>query len=414
MMKRNLPARFSLTVLAGLLAACALFGVMHSPSASAAGAALSHPSVSCSGANATVAFQWQQISGATAQYLDLSIQDDSFIRDSFAGTPVTGSSFTWSGLQAGSIHWWRVNTNTSAGWQASATGMFVPCGNPQPLSADATCADANNATVEFRWAPLAGPNGNQYIDIGQDGNFPAGQYTGAGPIQSGVSSYKWSNVKANVLYYYRINQQQNDGTWKASPVKSLTPRCGANGSAIAAAQANFNPNIYGSNDRLLVPGLASGSRCGATVNAPVNVRDVPADARLGDPANDCDVVRYDFKLFPGYGGYPGDGGATVIAGHVDYSLTHEGGTGAVIGVGQYWKKMKQGDTIQYQRGDGKLITYQVSWVAPVPLGSDFDYSTLARQTSTETLALITCGGTWNAAAHEYEERTVVYALRVNQ
>ena len=126
MMKRNLPARFSLKVLAGLLAACALFGVVHTPSASAAGAALSQPSVSCSGANATVAFQWQQISGATAQYLDLSIQDDSFVRDSFAGTPVTGSSFTWSGLQAGSIHWWRINTNTSAGWQPSATGMFVP------------------------------------------------------------------------------------------------------------------------------------------------------------------------------------------------------------------------------------------------------------------------------------------------
>jgi LPXTG-site transpeptidase (sortase) family protein len=144
------------------------------------------------------------------------------------------------------------------------------------------------------------------------------------------------------------------------------------------------------------------------------VRDVPADGRLGDPATDCDVVRYDFKLFPGYGGYPGDGGATVLAGHVDYSLAHEGGTGAVVGVGQYWKQLKKGDTIQYQRGDGKVITYQVSWTAPVPLGSDFDYSTLARQTSTETLALITCGGTWNAAAHEYEERTVVYALRVNQ
>ena len=126
------------------------------------------------------------------------------------------------GLQAGSIHWWRINTNTSAGWQTSATGMFVPCGNPQPLTADATCADANNATVDFRWAPLAGPNGNQFIDIGQDGNFPAGSFQGAGPIQSGVSSYKWSNIKTNVLYYYRINQQQSDGTWKASPVKSFT------------------------------------------------------------------------------------------------------------------------------------------------------------------------------------------------
>ena len=179
MMKRNLPARFGFTVLAGLLAVFALAGVMHTPGASAAGATLSLPSVSCpGGGNATVAFQWQQISGATAQYLDLSIQDDSFVKDSFAGTPVTGSSFTWSGLQAGSVHWWRINTNTSAGWQTSATGLFVPCGNPQPLTADATCADANNANVDFRWAPLAGPNGNQFIDIGQNGNFPAGSLPG--------------------------------------------------------------------------------------------------------------------------------------------------------------------------------------------------------------------------------------------
>src|SRR3954467_13071886 len=117
MMKRNLPARFSLTVLAGLLAACALLGVGHLQRPGAAGATLSLPSVSCSGANATVAFQWQQLSGATSQYLDLSVQDDSFVKDSFAGTAVTGSSFTWGGLQPGSIYWWRVNTNTSAGWQ---------------------------------------------------------------------------------------------------------------------------------------------------------------------------------------------------------------------------------------------------------------------------------------------------------
>ena len=95
---------------------------------------------------------------------------------------------------------------------------------------------------------------------------------------------------------------------------------------------------------------------------------MPSNGQLGDPTNDCDVVRYDFKLFPGYGGYPGDGGATVLAGHVDYSLAHEGGTGAVIGVGQYWKTMKQGDQIQYQRGDGKVITYTVHG-SPVPLTS---------------------------------------------
>ena len=426
MTERNLPRRFGLTVLAGLLAVFALLSVAPAPSVKAAGASLSHPSVNCpGGANATVAFQWQQISGATAQYLDLSVQDASFAKDTFAGTAVNGGSFTWGGLQAGAIHWWRINTNTSAGWQPSATGTFVPCGNPQPLTVNATCADASNANVEFFWAPMAGPNGIQYIDISQNDAFSAG-FQGAGPLNSGINTYKWANVKANTAWYYRINQRQNDGTWKASPVKSFQARCGSGGGTTAAAvsattgggnaptgpagsSASFNPNMYGSSDKLTVPGLATGSRCSSA--APVNVRDVPSNGQLGDPSNDCDVVRYDFKLFPGYGGYPGDGGATVIAGHVDYSLAHEGGTGAVVAVGQYWKTMKKGDTIQYTRGDGKTISYTVQWVAPVPLGSDFDYSSLARQTGTESLSLITCGGTWNAAAHEYDERNVVYATR---
>jgi len=404
----------------------ALLSVTTTPGVKAAGASLSHPSVSCpSSSNATVAFAWQQISGGTAQWLDLSVQDGSFAKDTFAGTQVTGGSFTWGGLQAGAIHWWRINTNTSAGWQVSATGTFVPCGNPQPLTVNATCADANNANVDFFWAPMAGPNGIQYVDISPNDAFAAG-FQGAGPINSGVNSYKWSNVKANTVWYYRINQRQNDGTWKASPVKSFQAKCGSGGGSTAASasastggpaaptgpagsSASYNPNMYGSNDRLSVPGVGTGSRCGSA--APVNVRDVPSNGQLGDPSNDCDVVRYDFKLFPGYGGYPGDGGATVLAGHVDYSLAHEGGTGAVVAVGQYWKNLKKGDTIQYIRGDGKTISYTVQWSQPVVLGSDFDYSTLARQTGQESLSLITCGGTFNAAAHEYDQRNVVFSLR---
>ena len=61
MTERNLPRRFGLTVLAGLLAVFALLSVAPAPSVKAAGASLSHPSVNCpGGANATVAFQWQQ------------------------------------------------------------------------------------------------------------------------------------------------------------------------------------------------------------------------------------------------------------------------------------------------------------------------------------------------------------------
>jgi hypothetical protein len=417
MTRRNLPARFGLTVLAGLLAVFALISVTPAPKVHAAGASLSHPSVNCpGGANATVAFAWQQISGVTAQYLDLSVQDGSFAKDTFAGTQVNGGSFTWGGLQAGAIHWWRLNSNTAAGWQPSATGTFVPCGNPQPLTVNATCANADTANVDFFWAPMAGPNGIQYIDISTNDAFSAG-FQGAGPLNSGVNSYKWANVKANQTWYYRINQRQNDGTWKASPIKSFQTRCGSasNGAAAQTTGASLtlnnvqiNPNMYGSNDKLYIPGVRTGDRCGS--QAPVNVRDVPATAQLGDPANDCDVVRYDFKLFPGYGGYPGDGtSAAVMAGHVDYSLRREGQSGAVLGVGSGWSGMGNGQEIHFIRADGKVIKYKVSWVRNAALGGDFDYGSLARQSNQETLALITCGGTFSNG--EYDQRWVVFAVR---
>ena len=259
---------------------------------------------------------------------------------------------------------------------------------------------------------MAGPNGVQYIDVSQDQSFPAGSFQGAGPLNSGVSSYKWSNLKANTAYFYRINQRQNDGTWKASVVKSFQARCGAGGSTAAATSGNYNPNMYGSNDKLTIPGLQTGQRCGS--QAPVNVRDVPPDAQLGDPSTDCDVIRYDFKLFPGYGGYPGEGGATVIAGHVDYNLASRGeGTGSVFAVGWYWRTLKEGDTIQYIRGDGKTVTYKVAWNRDILQGSGFDWTTVMKAGNQESLALITCTGNWMPELHEYDKRNLVYALRVS-
>ncbi len=45
---------------------------------------------------------------------------------------------------------------------------------------------------------------------------------------------------------------------------------------------------------------------------------------MGDPNDWRTWVRYDFPNNPGFGGYPGSGGTTVLAGHVDY---HDCGSG---------------------------------------------------------------------------------------
>ena len=105
--------------------------------------------------------------------------------------------------------------------------------------------------------------------------------------------------------------------------------------------------LHSTADRFVIPSLTSGDRCGtATINAPVNLRYVGADGSMGDPQADCDVVRYDFSLFPGLGGTPGKGGTTVIAAHVDYHPHYE----AV-----FWnvRNLNQGDEVDYYTADGK-------------------------------------------------------------
>jgi LPXTG-site transpeptidase (sortase) family protein len=395
MSKRNLPARFGLALLAGLLAAFALTSIANTPSIHAAGATLSHPSVQCGGSNATVAFQWKQLTGATAQYLDLSVQDGNFAPGTFAAAQVSGSGVSWPGLEPGAIYWWRINSNTSAGWQSSDVKTFVPCGNPQPLTTNGTCADASNASVDFFWAPVAGATGDQFLDISQDQAFPAGHFEGKGPIASGTASYRWANLKPNTTWYYRINQRLTDGTWKASPVKSFNYRCGATGTTVAARQASYTTEIYGSNDRFVMT-----SR---NINAPVNVRDVGPDGVLGDPAGKDDVVRYNFGIFPGMGGTPGEGGTIVVAAHVDYRPNFQG---------PFWtiRSAQPGEIIEYYR-DGKKLTYQVDWVKQ--LTPYADWGSLFVATSQESLMAITCDGTFNRELREYDARTVVHAVRIS-
>jgi LPXTG-site transpeptidase (sortase) family protein len=137
------------------------------------------------------------------------------------------------------------------------------------------------------------------------------------------------------------------------------------------------------------------------------VRDVGPDGQLGDPAGAYDVVRYDFKLFPGMGGYPGSGGTTVIAGHVDYHTGGPSHPGPISAVFWNIRQLGAGDEIDYTRSDGKMVRYRVDWAQRV--GTDTDWNSLMTGTSPEGMLLITCDGTFDASAHEYSNRFAAHA-----
>jgi LPXTG-site transpeptidase (sortase) family protein len=135
------------------------------------------------------------------------------------------------------------------------------------------------------------------------------------------------------------------------------------------------------------------------------VYDVGGDGAMGIPVADCDVVRENFSAFPGYGGYPGSGGTTVLAGHVDYHPHYE----AV-----FWnlRQVQPATEIDYVNKDGKTIKYSVDWAQAIT-DPNYDWASLAKSSTTESLVLITCDGTFNPDTHEYDRRFVAHATKIS-
>ena len=367
----------------GLLA---LAGSSKTPQAEALGATLTLPSAACSGSTADVTFKWTPQVGGSEQWVDISLADNGFQPGTFIGAGAFGSgvnSYTWTGITKGLVHYWRVNTLTAAGWIVSDTGSFVACGGPVLLWGPIECTDTVTAKLHFRWAPGTPAAQAQYIDLGYDGNFAPGTFTAAGPLNSDVSSYDWSGIKSNITYFFRINALGQDNVWRATIVGNFTAQC----------TPDVSNQLYGSSDRLVALRLG--------IDAPVNVRDVSYDGLLGDPAGPTDVVRYNFGLWPGLGGYAGNGGTTIIAGHVDYRNWG-------LAVFAPLRDVQVGDVFEYVRGDGKRVTYVVDWFSDLP--PDYDWNQLAVASSPESLLLITCNGEFNYTAREYSHRRAVHAV----
>ncbi|GAA5071007.1 LPXTG-site transpeptidase (sortase) family protein [Thermocatellispora tengchongensis] len=97
---------------------------------------------------------------------------------------------------------------------------------------------------------------------------------------------------------------------------------------------------------------------------------------------------------------PGDGGASVIIGHVD--------TKTAPAVFYKLRQLRKGQKILVERSDGKVAEYQVDAVEQVHKDS-FP----ARRVYVEDgLKLVTCGGAFDWKEHEYRDNVIVYASLV--
>jgi hypothetical protein len=97
---------------------------------------------------------------------------------------------------------------------------------------------------------------------------------------------------------------------------------------------------------------------------------------------------------------PGQQGAAVLAGHVDW----EGEPGAFYGL----RELVGGDTVVVERSDGTVATFLVDRVEE-HLKDDFPSAAVYGRIDHAGLRLITCGGAFDEDTGDYQANVVVFA-----
>lgn len=100
----------------------------------------------------------------------------------------------------------------------------------------------------------------------------------------------------------------------------------------------------------------------------------------------------------------GEDGNVVLAGHLNYWGVPQAVFFAI-------DTLQEGDIVTVTGDDGAVYRYEVQWVQQLDAFASPDEA--VAPTDEASLTLITCGGEWNAAASEYDHRTVVRAVLVS-
>lgn len=102
---------------------------------------------------------------------------------------------------------------------------------------------------------------------------------------------------------------------------------------------------------------------------------------------------------------PGELGSAVIAGHLD-------GYHGLSAVFADLYKLKRGDKIATQDEDGAVANFVVGKSRLIGVGDD-STGVFVSSDGKAHLNLVTCAGTWDRRAAQYDKRLVVFADRVN-
>lgn len=185
-----------------------------------------------------------------------------------------------------------------------------------------------------------------------------------------------------------------------APGRSDIPSAISTAQALQAATVGAQQAAAVQADSAPVPGSALPVRLSIPalgVNAPIEILGLLSDGSMQAPVGWWDAGWYR------YGPLPGQTGNAVIAGHLD----------STTGPALFWRltSLGGGATVIVTMSNGQVEDFQVQRQVSyrdngAPMGEIFGAA------ATANLNLITCGGAWDAAQHNYSNRTVVYTRRV--
>lgn len=124
------------------------------------------------------------------------------------------------------------------------------------------------------------------------------------------------------------------------------------------------------------------------------------DNKIDVPKNNYDVAWYNRSA------KPGTGGTVFIDGHSGSN-----------GIFRSLNKLKKGDALFIEMGNGTIYEYAVYETKDLPLTAANDYMATMMKTpveGTESLSLITCSGFWSQNMQSYTKRFMVRATLVQK
>ncbi len=206
---------------------------------------------------------------------------------------------------------------------------------------------------------------------------------------------------------------QEAATAPLGPSSATSPATGADtGSSTPHRPGSLHPSVTGTRARRSLAPPAGDVTLGTSAPVALTIPAIGVSSTLMDlglnPDGSAQVPPLSQVSIAGwyrYSATPGASGSAVVLGHID---------SASYGAGVFYRlgSLRPGDEVDVRRADGRTAVFRVDRVAEYPK-SAFPTRLVYAATRYSSLRLVTCGGTFDSATHNYLDNIIAFATLVS-